>query len=329
MVPIDFPLERTHRYIHNVGASLVASRIAEVLRAHSVESEFGEKANAKCKTSDMVSFRIRMYAGGEHGEPVVVEVQRRNGPASSFMKTCRALLAAAEGKPEPQRTPHPFVTKPVMHMKCLESVMSKNIVDAAQEALKGVMEMLHSNKFDQHVLALENLVALTDPIKTSTTVALKVAKCVALGDKSHDLRDDVRVLMERDDFAGAEEGPLRHSETLRQLSLQAFSNALELCAKDGSLKDAVDNEGWFCDTFIPNLLDEVRRASRSSCTAYCSTVCLSSLAACSEKARRSLIDNGAYDVLREAEKFGSSRHELMADEAKRCMEYLRVAATAT
>ena len=83
MVPVDFPLERTHREIR-CDASEVAKRISSSLQRLSIDAEYdNEKAKAKCKTMECVKFRIRLYASGENGQPVVVEVQRRSGSTSS------------------------------------------------------------------------------------------------------------------------------------------------------------------------------------------------------------------------------------------------------
>ena len=154
-IPIDFPLERTHREIHDTEAKEVATRISEALRKLSIEAEYdGEKAKAKCRTSDLVSFRIRLFAGGDGGLPVMVEVQRRSGSPSSFMRSCRAILDSAEGKDisassssKSRKTMPPFMKGPVGGMKCLQSVPLKTSPEADTKAgLNKAMEMLRAKQ---------------------------------------------------------------------------------------------------------------------------------------------------------------------------------------
>lgn len=270
-IPLGFQLERTHREIRDADAAEVASRITKTLCQLSIEAEYDcKQAKAKCKTNDYVGFRIRLFAGGENGQPVVVEVQRRCGSASSFMRSCRAILDAAEGKtvavPAQKKLP-PF--KPVSQMKCLQSVIKQEEKkdDGSEAALDGVLDMLRSKRSDLNVLGLENLVCLTDPLKTCPVAALRVSRCVAVGDDKFDVREEIRMLTERDVFASGfeeEETAARHMDHLRHLALQIFANSLSMCSKDGCLSLACEQK-WFADHLIPSLVDELKRARSSAC----------------------------------------------------------------
>lgn len=214
----DFPLERTHRVVRDVGASEIASRISESLRQQSIDTEYDAKAaKAKCKTSDYVCFRIRLYAGGDNAEPVVVEIQRRCGSSSSFMRTCRAILSAAEGK-SAQESSSPAMSpnfKPAGEMNFLRSLPPLlRSMDASAEssfALDNAMEMIRSPKRDSNILGLENLASLTDPIKTNPQVALKVSKRLLLGEDNYDIREEIRLLTEHDVFESDSEARDRKS----------------------------------------------------------------------------------------------------------------------
>jgi hypothetical protein len=174
MLPLDFPLERTHREI-NDDASKIAARISDALRALSIETEFDcEKAKAKCKTNDCVCFRIRLYAGSENGEPVIMEVQRRNGSAASFMRSCLSILDAAEGKDAVRKKSlPPFIQKPIGQMKCLQSIAP--VVAEPANPLDNVVDLLRSKKRDSNILGLENLCFLMDPYQTVPFVAIQVS----------------------------------------------------------------------------------------------------------------------------------------------------------
>lgn len=332
LVPVDYPLERTHREIMDTDASVVASRISAALASMSIETEFDCKnAKAKCKTGDYVGFRIRLYAGNESGQPVVVEMQRRCGSASSFMSTCRAILLAAEGKDaslQPQGRVPPFKKQPVGELRCLQHAMDKNrnFENEARVALDDVVNMLRSDQLDSNLLGIENLVSLTDPIKTSPSVSLLVSKSILLGDDKYDMREEIRILTERDFFAtGAADhsrGMTARLDQLRHHALIVFANALNMCANDGCLEGAIKEHPWFKEYLVPSLCDELRRVASNACNAYQASCCLSSLLSCSEQVRQLLRQQSGVELLKESNAFGLARHALLANETERCLKYL-------
>ncbi|GAX23794.1 hypothetical protein FisN_12Hh373 [Fistulifera solaris] len=330
MVPWGFPLERTHREIRmDVGE--VASRISERLRLMSVEANYCSKqAKAKCKTTDAVSFRIRLFAGGEDGQPVVVELQRRSGSAYTFMRTCRAVLDAAEGKDSnekfssPSNGLPPALKLPVSSMSCLSHVATANVglESDAKEALRGALNLFRSDQRDTSLLGLENLCCLSDLVKTSADVATFACKSlIAPGD----VREELRVLIEHDVFSAEEndsEGLLKFREHQRFLCLRVFANAISVCLKDGSLNNLV-SDSWFAEIFVPLLLDELNRAESGLHNAFQAATCLHGLLSSSPTTfHQLLVDNGANTALEKAFKIGQSRHGLLARETRRCLDVL-------
>jgi len=328
MVPKDFPLERTHREIHDTEAGKVATRISDALRKLSIQAEFdGEKAKAKCQTQDFVSFRIRLYAGGMGGQPVIVEVQRRSGGGMSFMQSCRAILGAAEGAPVPEKKEKlPFLKKPVLQMKCLSGVIKEETGEVdVYETLTKISSMLKKDHLDENVLGLEDLCNLTDTLKTAPNNAITAAKCVVLEDQKVSVRDDIGVVFARcADPSGfdASEGGTNYPEKLRHLCLKAFSNSLALTAQAGSLEEAIKAESWFCVTLIPLLLEEVKDASPRPNNAYIATSCISTMISCSGTAVDRVMELDGSKVLENAAEVGNEAHELLASEAGRCMDKL-------
>jgi len=328
-VPLDFPLERTHREICGADAQDVAARITNALRLLSIEAEYdGDKAKAKCRTCDLVSFRIRLFSGGEGGLPVMVEVQRRSGSPSSFMRSCRAILDAAEGldvtsSPAPQsRKLPPFMKGPVGGMKCLQSVLPK--ADPVADMNSGIdkaLEMLRSKRPDVNLLALENLGHMSDAIKSRPDIALKVAKKIILGEEDCEIREEVAVMLQRDVFSPEDEDTPISSfvEKSHHCALVLFANSLSLTSKDGSLANAVKSQNWFTDFLIPSLIDEVRSCSTSANNSYEAACGLTSLASCSEVACRLIKDCSALEDLEAARQFGLQHHELLANESERCL----------
>jgi hypothetical protein len=335
LVPADFPLERTHREIHNSDVSEVSKRISDALCRLSIEAEYCCKtAKAKCKNSDLVTFRIRLYAGGEDGLPVVVEVQRRSGSARSFMASCRSILDAAEGAKEkkPEKSV-PTMKIPVSELKCIPKELNSGVFPDSDgvSAVDHAIGLLRSKQRDTNALGLENLISLTDPVKTSLELALSVAKCVVLGDRSKDIRDELTLFLDRDGFGeeglGENEeddgGPIDIEGNLRFLSLKLLSNALLLCSKDGCLHATIGKEAWFTSSLVSLLVDEVNRAPSSACAAYEAAACLVSLLEASPATREAVVDHGGIPALELAREFGLQQHELLAEEAGRCLELAR------
>lgn len=333
-VPEHCPLERNHRCLHNVEAQEVATRISEALRANSIQSEFITKPpKAKCKTLDFVSFRIRLYAGDESGYPVIVEMQRRSGPAACFMHACRVLLNAAEGKnmganPPSKLTALPF-RGPVREMKCLQMagvvVSDEEDNDEALTALNDSVAMIRSKKRDSNVLGLENLCAMTDPIKTKFQTALRVSKLTLLAGENIDVREDLMAMIERDVFS-AEEGDIAltiHADLVRQLALTVFANASALCSKDGCLRGSNGKQqpAWFTDNLLPCLVSEIKRATVDECCATQATICVNEFAGSSEVFKQFLLDQGVVAALRIANEHATECNKLLEEETRLCLKH--------
>lgn len=329
----SFPLERTHREIPGVEAEEVCSRISEALRVLSIEAEYDdEKAKAKCRTNDYACFRIRLYAGSEVGQPVIVECQRRSGPGMSFMQSCRAILSAAEGKPITaealKKKVPPFMKCPTVNMKCLQGVEPETVDREAEVsiALDKVIDLLRKDQHDSSVLAMENLCHLTDLIKTYPDTAVKASKTILVGDDDkYNIREEMTALLERDgvspDFDHVDVGQSQ-ADHLRHLALLVFSNALALIAKDGSLERAIGKEEWFGEILIPNLMDAVASCTTSPNNASVASCCLNTLMSCSTLACSMVRKYDGLQVIARAHQYGTERHELLANETRHCLNSL-------
>jgi hypothetical protein len=264
---------------------------------------------------------------------IVVEIQRRCGSASSFMRTCRAILNAAEGKSAQESSSTPAMPpsfKPVAEMNFLRSLPPPlRSMDANAEssfALDSAMEMIRSPKRDSNILGLENLAALTDPIKTNSQVALKISKRLLLCEDKCDIREEIRLLTEHDVFESDSEARMtKHVDQLRNIALSVFSNALEMCSKEGSLAKALGDK-WFQDNLFPTLVDEVNRAETNACNASVAACCIHSLLTASGTTvtfvRTVIAKCGGFDALVQANSFGQRRHEYLAEETSRCLNLM-------
>jgi hypothetical protein len=333
---LDFPLERTRREIHNVTASQVADRISKSLRLLSVEAEYdGEKAKAKCKTNNMVSFRIRLFAGDERSQqPVIVEIQRRSGSPSCFMRVCRQILDGAEGVeieaetvPSRKKLP-PFMMKmPVSGLKCIQNAsVDRNPQAEANESILKSLDLLRSKEKDTNCLGLEHLCHMTDPLKTRPDIALLCCKAVISGEHGAEIREEIGVMLQKDVFVPEEFEANSMKELFdkcRHLSLCVLSNVLNLTSKEGCLADAVKNEKWSAD-LIFTLLDEVKGFEGNSNNAYEAVCGLTCLASSSDVAKRLMLEQSALEDLEAAYSFALSNHELLANEIRRSLKALGI-----
>lgn len=313
MVPTDFPLERTHREIHE-SAEVVCKRLSETLCKLSVQAEYKE-TKAKCTTNDCVSFRIRLYSGDECGQPVVVEIQRRCGSASSFMKTCRAILDAAEGRVvKVNKVAKPFSMKAPCNMVCLKQATMPP-VDVSKIVETVFNKRVRSDRQDLQLLGLEELCSLTDVVKASPMAAMDAALHFLT---TEDLREDVAAFCDRDSFADESMVPKR--EEKRHLAFTVFANAVQVCGQEGRLAKLVTEHAWFAETLISMLFVELQQAKSYCCNAYQVCRCLLPLLACSETCKGLVYEN--KEVLIDAHSYGVRHHELLEAESKECLALL-------
>ncbi len=333
-VPLDFHLERTKREIEKISVTEVVERITNSLRLLSVEAEFdGEYAKAKCKTIDMVAFHIRLFAGNSKSqEPVIVEIQRRSGSPQCFMRVCKKILDAAEGleiQPDSvlarKQMPACMMKTSISGMKCLQNAAKDDAKTKVATGMSKSLEMLSSKKKDVYVLGLEKLCLMTDPLKTQPDVALLACKEILYGQYCIEIRKEVGIIFQQDSLVLKKSGgdPLRDLfDKCRHLALVLLSNILALTSQDGCLANVIEVQTWYTDVLIPMLLDEVRSFEASSNNAYEAACGLTSLARCSEVAKRIMMENSTVDDLQIANQFAMYNHTLLESETRRCLGFM-------
>jgi hypothetical protein len=184
------------------------------------------------------------------------------------------------------------------------------------------MNLLRSKQKDTNLLGLENLCLLTDPLKTRPDIALKACKSVILSETCSEIREEVGVMLQKDAFLPEEfdeEAMKILMDKSRHLALVLLSNVLVLTSKDGCLEAAVKSQKWFAHYLIPSLVDEVKSFETSANNAYEAACSLTSLASCSDVARRLIEENSAIEDLQAAHEYGLHNHELLANEAERSL----------
>jgi len=321
-VPEHFVLERTAKFVNHCPASVVASRICNCLRNRSIEAIFDcIKAKAKCFSQNFVEFRVRLFAGkGEYGDGVIVEVQRRSGSAVYFRDECHAIFDAAEGGCDES----PEVKRPECHLDALKELT----VESAAKSLELTLDLLKKDRLDANLLGLQSLVLLTDAVKSGVDTALVASKSIVLHDDQSELRDIIASLIRTGVMNQDEDEALKELEIFYQLRTNAFialSNALDVCAKDGCLSQAIVDQQWYINFLVPCLIKELSKAQDTPHIALLSTKCLNSLVECSGFARSRALDVGALDALAHAHEFGKARYANLATETDRGVHILECA----
>ena len=329
-LPAGFPLERSSRRV-NASGSIVAERITACLFERSIEAEYNDvEAKAKCRTSDYVSFRIRLFASGDDTDSTTtIEVQRRKGSAFNFMKIARAILDAAEGRASSPQTVMPPL-KPISAMSCLQGVKIDNDDDSDGADIKATAELLSMNKSDSNLLGMENLEELTNRRSTSeNTVRLATKNVVSGKGDSTSIRNAITSLLQHSSLQGdqshlctmKDDMETDYDERMHNLSLSVVYNALSFMAEEGSLTELIRmHSGWFHDTLIPVLIRDIEGARDRPHDACLAAKCLHCLAPYS---RQSIADAGAIEALVGAQTFAADRHASLANMADRAISALR------
>lgn len=329
-LPEGFPLERTSRRVFNATGTAVATRINDCLVTRSIEAIYDDDAaKAKCRTSDYVSFRVRLFSDGQDG--VIVEVQRRRGSSFNFMKDCRAILDAAEGRGVQVKVPS---LKPVSGMSCLKGVTlneTRSKEPSTDSVIKSAEILLKKDESDTNLLGMQNLLELTNPRSTSQETVRRVAKSVVSDDDSSIICDGISSLLrysslqgEQNASATLDDKEVEYDEMMHNLALSVVHNALAALSNEGSLSlNFESNESWFLNTLIPVLIRDVENAETRPHDACMAAKCIQCLAGCAPYVRKSLTSAGALRALSDAHSFGAGNHASLSDVAGRAVMALK------
>mmetsp|Transcript_874 Transcript_874/g.1401 ORF Transcript_874/g.1401 Transcript_874/m.1401 type:complete len:436 (+) Transcript_874:200-1507(+) len=324
-VPIDYPLERTSRFIAEP-ASVIANRISNCLCLRSIEADFDNKrAIAKCNTLDHVRFRIRLFAPRkeEDGQRTIVEVQKRRGDTISFLRDCRAILNAAEG----DGVDVPSEAVPVHINFDTASAMAGELKmeeesgeDILTKEIGSAVGLILRDELDLNIMAFECLIALVDPLRTLPDVALNACKTIVANDSKDKSASEIRgaiAALLRNGSLHDDEGDAIISdfnEILKNLALCLLSKTFANMLNKRCLETAIqDNSEWFLDTLIPSLVDAVKSAKDRPHDALYASDCLSNLLRASKDLLKRADEENALSALEEAKAFGSTHHKSLAN----------------
>lgn len=330
-VPNDFPIERTSRHVKDAEPSEVSSRISKCLQMRSIEAKYdNERAVAKCRNPDFVSFRIRLYGcKQEEGLCVLVEVQRRKGSSQSFARDCRAILEAAEGGDCSTASDSEVICLkcPVSQMACLQGVDVVAPDVAGEEELAAFL--LDDPRLDSNMLGMELLKNSTDPRHSAPNVVVLSAEHIVSPGSETVLRDNVFSILQHGSLKPDQrpytgpEGEEDYNEKMHNLALAAVANALATTKEDGSLKKAVvDQKEWFSRILLPVIFENIGRAQERPHDAFLAAKCLKSVVMSCESATQLAIENGAVMILEDVISSGLDHHLLLREEVREIYSFL-------
>ena len=349
--PDDFPpLTHTNRVVRDENANVISNRISDCLRSRSIKTRFSKSRDnvAKCRNTDFCKFTVRLYAGDGGG--VLVEVQRLCGDAVGFMRDCRAVLNAAEGRVvegEKGRGEHEeipiFLRLPVSQMSFLKDACLPEVTDEEQaDTVNITADLLSSRQCDTNNLGMESLVILTDPEKTLKATAVLASRRILCPDHEANHHFNVHnyvmsLLIYDDDCAASSDSSATsssiqgatvsieyHSTRLRNLAMSALSNALGLLSHEGLLSAAIaPHREWYMSVLLPRLIGDLSAAALRPHEACYASRCLSVLAESSFDFVARLRAIGVCDAAKNAKEVGVREFEMLEHDAGRCHMIMR------
>lgn len=334
--PNDFPPLRTSRVIQDTPANVISNRVSDCLQDRSIRTKYSKTQDsvAKCRNTDFCKFTIRLYSSDEGG--VLVEIQRLCGDAMSFMKDCRALLNAAEGKQEDkfsrEETPI-YLRLPVSQMEFVKKCPLPDIsLEEQADTVNVTADLLSSHQSDSNMLGMESLVIQTDPLKTMKSTAILASHRILCpndpGNTAFNMHNYVMSLLIYDDApsSNAEDTTAfeDHPIKLRNLAISALCNALALFSTESLLLTAIDsNREWYTSVLIPKLLQDLSTAENHPHDACYASRCLSTLAGASVEFAIKMKESGGHDAIKNAEQVGAQEFAMLARDAESCHNMLK------
>ena len=296
VLPEFHPLDRHSAFVPHASASLVANRVAEVLRDRSIEAHFDNvKAKVRCLTTYNVDFRVFLYRGQEHySHGIIVEVQRRSGASNLFSPDTRAILEGAQGK----ASSPPLLTSAEIPMVS-DTEDDYDDSSASLASLDFCAKMLNHDAYGPNLLGMQTLSSLTDPAKMGMSTSMKVSQ--ALVEPNNEVGAKVFSIIVDKKTTEEEEG-------LRTLAMSVLANVVH--AVNGNISSMMR------EALRPVLLQEIRNAPRTPQMAYLAAKCLEPLIQEDHNA------SDFYSVLDKAQNVGEARHAGLRDEAEKCIHQI-------
>lgn len=301
-----YGLEKETVQINEI-ATIVAARIDDCLRLRSVEAKFNtEHAQVLCKTSNMVYYRISLYAGDNGRDSTFVEIMKEKGCGFSFTTERRAILDAAKGLGGVRKS---NISSPDMMMfpSDIHDLYEPATGTDIEDMLDRATDQLHSKNDNTIIFALQNLHSMTTPEKHNSKTPGQVSRYIT---GNHNCVRDIIASIFNSRLGNIKD---ERNEQICNLSLGILAISLE---QKGVVSSIVDYQ-WdhFVQMMVPALVAAVTNYNNNTHTACLAMKCLCFIATNSSIARVMLGETNIRKAVEEAKVYGSMEHFRLEQEA--------------
>lgn len=327
-----YDLERGWQKI-NESPLVVSARLDHSLRLRSVEATFdSNRAEATCKTSNFLRYKIYLYTGNDKGNndsTLIQIIKVNNGCGFEFTKEYEAVINAAKGLGGSlQRSVKALssmamtMTLPPDFLDLYEPPSDADIEDS----LDRIIDQIHSKHDNAVLFALQNLHSITTEDKhyseTSNRASMYVIK------NYNGIRDMItKIYANRvgDIWENEKSDQICHASLI--VLMNGIQQSLPPPGKNmssASFSITDDRSKHFIEQLVPSLLDGVRNYSKNAHTACLAMECLYLLAMNSPLARTEIGEVNDISVAVEGAKlYGSTEHLKLEKAASSMMEILQ------
>lgn len=331
-VPMFYPIERTSTIVYCYDARGIAERILDCLQKLSITAKFNpNKTSLFASTIDYTKFYVRLYKAKDN-EGVLVELQRADGDSFAFIKYAQVLLASAKGEHVDERKALMRRGSSLSYIPA--SISSCHIEKCSREdsydaCMAHVEELIKKDRSDATLLGIESLLLLTDQDRSACPV---IAAEAVLGINGHSaIKDFIHKCIHCPRSALSPEVNYfdyasRQCETMHNTALAVLGNSLQT-ASDAEcprlVRSLLQSNEWMGQSGIVDvLLSELSHAEDRSHDAYHAARCFNALLDSSSKMKRTLIDRGLGNALKDSQLVGRRRHSLLAQECDAALALL-------
>jgi len=189
-IPHFYPLEQTHRILHNIELDEITKNLCECFHALSIQARFKERpARAALLTPEFIEINLYLWKVGTAGS-ICVELQRGQGDRAVFHRRyAKYILQAASGNVPTNNEQHDFhnhsnnerLTKSILRTRTEYSSSTTKDQESFLRSAKFTTSLIRSDRIETKILGMESLCILTDSRKTNLDISLYVSRAIIFG----------------------------------------------------------------------------------------------------------------------------------------------------
>lgn len=281
--------------------------ITKCLKLRSIHVVYNE-ATALCKTSSYMKFTIKLLR--QHNtNNILVDVRRRDGCALTFRDEYQAIHSAAVfGEIIPPQIPRSMSLS--FDMECMQGEHIPLVAGTIERSLETSITHLGSKMYDTRVLALQDLLSITNPLSNETSL---ISCKLMLEEKYFTIFDYVvSDIMKKVDYNDC--GYDDSDEYLRSLTLSLLGNILS-SLRNNILFASMIQKKKYNFNISESLIWYTENAENCTWNACLAVKCLRLLWPISPEARPIKVLHCLYN----AEKVGKCSHHLLESETGKAL----------